>query len=188
MRSSVTSSLKSFGLGLAYAVVGCSGLVAAAFLWSPPGADWALPVNLSAADSTVAMPPVAATRSEMQVASTAPRIDDNGAKRELTRMIQRELARVGCYSGAADGNWSDDTRGAMAAFNGSVRVELPVTGPDYILLTLLQGHGARACGDANAPVLARSFANPGVKRAAATPQAQPNRSQQQQPKEWATVT
>ena len=33
----------------------------------------------------------------------------------------------------------------------SVKTELPVSGPDYILLTLLQGHSARACGRSGDP-------------------------------------
>lgn len=63
----------------------------------------------------------------------------------LVLAIQTELARVGCYGGAADGAWSDRTRSAMRAFNSSVHVTLPTEKPDYILLTLLQGHSAKAC-------------------------------------------
>jgi hypothetical protein len=63
----------------------------------------------------------------------------------LVAAIQGELERVGCFSGQADGIWSERTRVAMGAFNSSVRVNLPIEKPDYILLTLLQGHSARAC-------------------------------------------
>jgi hypothetical protein len=68
-----------------------------------------------------------------------------GGKNGLVASIQHELGRVGCYAGATDGVWSDKTRAAMEAFNASVRVNLSTAQPDYILLTLLQGHSARAC-------------------------------------------
>lgn len=67
-------------------------------------------------------------------------------RQRLARSIQIELARVGCYSGAIDGDWSPDTRKAMKAFNDRVNATLPIAHPDYILLTLLQGHAAKACG------------------------------------------
>ncbi|MFV0297181.1 MAG: hypothetical protein ACK5JT_13800 [Hyphomicrobiaceae bacterium] len=63
----------------------------------------------------------------------------------LARSIQRELHRVGCLASDANGVWNDETRTAMRAFNTSVRVNLPVERPDYILLTLLQGHSSKAC-------------------------------------------
>ena len=104
--------------------------------------------------------------SESRVAPVAsqraPGLDDNAlqeaqsrvarqqadvqAQRVLVRSIQQELQRVGCYAGAVDGNWSDGTRSAMGAFNDSLKVKLPLAAPDYILLTMLQGHGSAACG------------------------------------------
>jgi hypothetical protein len=66
-------------------------------------------------------------------------------EQELTRSIQHELKRVGCYGGSADGVWNDGTHAAMVAFNDSVSVQVAVNGPERLLLTLLQGHGTRAC-------------------------------------------
>ncbi len=63
----------------------------------------------------------------------------------LVAAIQQELVRVGCYAGEPDGAWNDRTRVAMQAFNSSVHVNLPTGNPDYILLTLLQGHSSKAC-------------------------------------------
>jgi hypothetical protein len=59
--------------------------------------------------------------------------------------IQSELRRVGCYAAAADGEWTDGTRTAMRNFISAVHVTLPVDRPDFILLTLLQGHSGKAC-------------------------------------------
>jgi hypothetical protein len=69
------------------------------------------------------------------------------ARRRLAQAIQTELRRVGCYHGSVDGDWDGDTRKAMKAFNDRVNASLPVTQPDYVLLVLLQGHTAKACGE-----------------------------------------
>lgn len=78
-------------------------------------------------------------------ATTQPSTASNSGKNGLVAAIQNELVRVGCYAGEPDGAWSDRTRVAMQAFNMSVHVNLPTGSPDYILLTLLQGHSAKAC-------------------------------------------
>jgi len=69
----------------------------------------------------------------------------SSGRSSLAASIQTELKRVGCYAGDADGTWNEPTRTAMTAFNTSVRVSFPTERPDYILLTLLQGHSAKAC-------------------------------------------
>lgn len=66
----------------------------------------------------------------------------------LTREIQRELIRVGCFDGVADGTWSPETRQAMKQFIDRVNASLPVDDPDHILKTLVQGHPGNACGRA----------------------------------------
>ncbi len=69
----------------------------------------------------------------------------SGGRSSLVTSIQTELRRVGCYAGDADGAWNDQTQAALTAFNSSVHVNLPTDRPDYIHLTLLQGHSAKAC-------------------------------------------
>lgn len=63
----------------------------------------------------------------------------------LVRRLQAQLIRVGCYGGPVDGQWSNATRHAIAAFNRSVNVSAVVDKPSEMQLALLQGHGARAC-------------------------------------------
>lgn len=65
---------------------------------------------------------------------------------ELARNLQSELKRVGCYSGAVDGDWGGASKRAMTTFLQKVNATLPVEAPDYILLTLIQGHADKACG------------------------------------------
>jgi hypothetical protein len=66
----------------------------------------------------------------------------------LTRDLQTELQRVGCYGGEINGAWTPSTMRAMAAFMDRVNATLPINEPDYILLTLVQGQKSIACGAA----------------------------------------
>ncbi len=68
------------------------------------------------------------------------------AQRELARNLQKELKRVGCYDGEITGSWTAASRRAMKLFTDRVNATLPIDEPDYILLTLVQGHGGEACG------------------------------------------
>lgn len=70
---------------------------------------------------------------------------DDATRSELARDLQRELSRVGCYGGEINGAWTAPTRRAMAAFMQRVNATLPLTEPDYILLTLVQGEKAAVC-------------------------------------------
>ena len=71
---------------------------------------------------------------------------DDGARAQLTRDLQTELKRVGCYGGDVSGNWTPSTKRAMGSFMDRVNATLPMDEPDYILLTLVQGHAEIACG------------------------------------------
>lgn len=80
-------------------------------------------------------------------AATAAPLDKEG----LTREIQRQLKRAGCYGGAISGVWSPAVRQAMKAFTDRVNAALPVEQPDYILLALVQNHTEATCGGACPP-------------------------------------
>ena len=77
---------------------------------------------------------------------TSPKPADEDTRAHLTSDLQRELTRVGCYDGEINGSWNQSTKRAMSAFMARVNASLPVEDPDYILLTLVQGHTALACG------------------------------------------
>jgi hypothetical protein len=91
--------------------------------------------------------PNIAAPSEVITSVSKPTVADaaSGGRPSLIASIQEELRRVGCYAGTVDGDWNGSTRTAMRAFIASVHVSLPADRPDYILLTLLQGHSSRAC-------------------------------------------
>ena len=84
------------------------------------------------------------TQTERRLTSSKP--GDDATRLQLTRDLQRELQRVGCYGGEVTGNWTPSTKRAMSAFMDRVNATLPIEEPDYILLTLVQGHTAAACG------------------------------------------
>ena len=71
---------------------------------------------------------------------------DTDTRRELTKELQRELKRVGCYEGEINGRWGAESKRAMSDFTDRVNATLPVEEPDHILLALVQGHAARICG------------------------------------------
>ncbi len=110
-------------------------------------------VSSHGAHGAGAVPPGAAVQEDSQAIPTPapvmvprPRAANEEARRVLARDIQTELKRVGCYDGDVDGQWNTATRKAMGAFNERVNATLPTEAPDFILLTLVQGHTARACG------------------------------------------
>lgn len=81
-----------------------------------------------------------------QAHRAAPKPDDYNARYQLARSLQAELARVGCYRGNIDGDWGSVSKRAAGAFLRKVNATLPIEKPDYILLTLIQGHSDKACG------------------------------------------
>ena len=82
--------------------------------------------------------------SDVRLSSSKP--GDSETRSQLARDLQRELKRVGCYGGEITGSWTPSTKRAMSAFMDRVNASLPVEEPDYILLTLVQGQIAAACG------------------------------------------
>jgi len=71
----------------------------------------------------------------------APALDSVG----LTREIQRQLKRIGCYHGPISGVWSPAVRQAMKNFTDRVNATLPIERPDHILLAMVQSHQQAAC-------------------------------------------
>jgi hypothetical protein len=66
----------------------------------------------------------------------------------LTREIQKELRRVGCYEGDINGTWSQSTRRAMKTFIERMNARLPIDAPDAVLYALVKGQDELVCGKA----------------------------------------
>ena len=79
----------------------------------------------------------------MQVAGANAQSQDGDV---LTKELQRQLRRVGCYSGEINGVWTQSARRAMQTFTNRVNATLPVERPDPILLAMLRGHPDKDCG------------------------------------------
>lgn len=108
----------------------------------PSGGDWpGVKGQLTYESASTAVTP-----SVGQGRPATVRPGDEASRGELVRNLQRELKRVGCYTGDVDGDWGSGSKRAMGAFTDRVNAKLPIDEPDYILLTLLQGYMSQACG------------------------------------------
>jgi uncharacterized caspase-like protein len=63
----------------------------------------------------------------------------------LTRALQRELKRVGCYPGEADGTWAPKTKEALAQFARLVKLELATDAPSAAALQAVIDKHAPVC-------------------------------------------
>ena len=116
----------------------------AAGRWPNAAAGASVPAGTATLDALVSAPGNVAATPTRRLSSSRPA--DADARQELIRDLQRELKRVRCYDGEINGAWTASSKRAMAAFTERVNATLPLDEPDYILLTLVQGHGAQACG------------------------------------------
>jgi len=66
----------------------------------------------------------------------------------LTRELQKELRRVGCYEGEISGTWSQSTRRAMRTFIERMNARLPIEEPDAVLYAMVKGQHEPVCGKA----------------------------------------
>ena len=64
----------------------------------------------------------------------------------LTRALQKELRRVGCYEGDISGTWSQSTRHAMKTFIERMNARLPIEEPGAVLYSLVKSQDQRVCG------------------------------------------
>jgi hypothetical protein len=68
-----------------------------------------------------------------------------GDRASITRELQRELKRVGCYSGDINGIWTTSSRMAMKSFIDAANASLPIDNPDHVLLSLVQQRQDTMC-------------------------------------------
>lgn len=66
-------------------------------------------------------------------------------REQLTRALQKELRRVGCYAGEITGSWGPSSRHAMRMFADKMQVRLPIEAPDHVLLKLVQQQKTAVC-------------------------------------------
>ncbi len=69
------------------------------------------------------------------------------AQRGLWSSVQSELKRVGCYEGAADGVWGEESRQALLRFAALNGASLDPRRPDVSSLALLRSHTGMTCAN-----------------------------------------
>jgi hypothetical protein len=85
------------------------------------------PVEVAALPPTSAAPPVKLSADE------------------LNRSIQSELRRVGCYTGSANGEWSEAVRQSLVRFNRGAGLSLDVKTASLDTLEIIKKKTARVC-------------------------------------------
>jgi hypothetical protein len=63
----------------------------------------------------------------------------------LTREIQRQLKRIGCYQGEVSGVWSASVRQAVKAVTDHANASLPIDQPDSVLLAMVESQEPGTC-------------------------------------------
>lgn len=110
-------------------------------------------VNLAAA-APGAAPASTASPAGTNVAALMPAT----TPADLSRSVQTELGRVGCFSGQADGNWSTSSQRSLSQFNryAGTRLEVKMASSDALdavkskqsrVCPLVCDHGFKADGD-----------------------------------------
>lgn len=97
-----------------------------------------------------------------------PAWQGGGRQLPITRELQGELQRVGCYGGAVDGYWSPLAQRSAKAFVEGVNAHLPVGEPDVALLALVRATRSTVCAKP-CPPETRPGADSACKPVQATP-------------------
>ncbi|MCP3370290.1 caspase family protein [Bradyrhizobium cajani] len=97
-------------------------------------------VNLAAA-APGAAPASTASPAGTNVASLTPAT----APADLNRSVQTELGRVGCFSGAADGNWNTSSQRSLSQFNRYAGTKLDVKVASTDALDAVKSKPSRIC-------------------------------------------
>ncbi|MCK1357420.1 caspase family protein [Bradyrhizobium sp. 199] len=97
-------------------------------------------VNLAAVAPNTA-PVSTASPAGTNVVSLTPAT----APADLSRSVQTELGRVGCFSGAADGNWNTSTQRSLSQFNRYAGTKLDVKTASTDALDAVKAKPSRVC-------------------------------------------
>jgi hypothetical protein len=120
-------------------------LVAGRAIVDPELPDPRLPTPAALAASPVV---VTLTWRKGEPPSRSERIPIPKHRDTLTRELQKELRRVGCYQGEINGVWSQSTRRGMKMFVERLNASLPIDEPDGVLYAMVKGQHKEVCGKA----------------------------------------
>jgi len=94
-----------------------------------------------AAAAPTAKPASAASPAGTNVAALTP----SGTPADLSRSMQTELGRVGCFSGQADGNWNTSSQRSLSQFNRYAGTKLDVKVASTDALDTVKSRQSRVC-------------------------------------------
>jgi hypothetical protein len=100
------------------------------------------------AEQVKAAPAKSADDKPVDVAALPPPASPAPAKlsaEELSRGIQSELRRVGCYTGSANGEWSEAVRQSLTRFNRGAGLSLDVKTASLDTLDTIKKKSSRVC-------------------------------------------
>lgn len=99
------------------------------------------------ADNAVAAEKAAVAKKDQLAALAPPQPakSDQAAAVDLPRALQAELRRVGCNTGAIDGNWNAASQRALDLFNKHAGMKLDVKTASADALDAVKGKAARIC-------------------------------------------
>lgn len=85
-----------------------------------------IPVRKSAANASATLPPGSdVVGDDTQTVNKEQDKKRNGPTKQEVRIVQRELSRLGCFNGAADGQWTEAAETALGKFIRRSRHGLP---------------------------------------------------------------
>jgi uncharacterized caspase-like protein len=84
-------------------------------------------------------------KEQVAVLSPSAVRTEQPAAADLPRALQAELRRVGCNTGAVDGNWNAASQKALDLFNKHAGMKLDVKTASADALDAVKGKGARVC-------------------------------------------
>jgi len=114
-------------------------------LTTPPGLETPAPATVDHVPPSNEMPVAALSSKTTELTSQTVDVA------KLTRDLQSELQRVGCYAGTIDGNWGARSQTGVADFGKKVSLDVPGSSPsgrpqDYVpVLNRLHAYSGTAC-------------------------------------------
>jgi hypothetical protein len=99
----------------------------------------------AAAEQTRLAVEKAAAGKREQLAALAPADQSGQAAADIPKALQAELRRVGCNSGAVDGNWSAASQKALDLFNRHAGLKLDTKSATAAALDAVKGKTGRIC-------------------------------------------
>ena len=108
---------------------------------TPPKSGAATPAAQSKPQAESPQQAVAALPSTEDASSRIARAPNS----DIPRLLQVELARVGCAAGEPDGVWGTASQRALASFNRHARTQLDTSLPNVAALDAVRGQRGRVC-------------------------------------------